>query len=257
MKNYQWLWITVFCFLTVGLTAQFNFGLKAGASLSTSYGSPEKFNGQELESVALRPGYQVGLQTSYGLSEAFTLFGEVNFEHRVGVKQIQVGQTIPTQLGDVIVGVDAELTNKFSYLNVPILAAYNTGNFQVYAGPNFGYLLRTRTDRETVTTVSLPAELPANTPGLPQAGTTNTEIDFINDEAYEENGPYVNRFELGANIGLMYTLPNNLLLDLRLNHGITDITNNDYDRSLIDQSPRSDSDRNVSIQFSVTYWLRN
>ncbi len=46
------------------------------------------------------------------------------------------------------------------------------------------------------------------------------------------------------------------MLDLRLNHGIADIINNDYDRSLIDQSPRADKDRNVSIQLSVTYWLK-
>jgi hypothetical protein len=104
--------------------------------------------------------------------------------------------------------------------------------------------------------VTLPTDLPANTPGLPQTGTTNTKTDFINDAPFKENGSFINRVDLGANLGFLYQVEKRFIIDFRLYHGITDATNNDYDVSLIDQSKRSDNDRNVSIQFSVVYLLK-
>lgn len=136
-----------------------------------------------------------------------------------------------------------------------MLFAYGNQRIKVYAGPSVAYLLSATSNRTTTTMVTRPAELPANTPGLPQSGVTEMETDFINDAPFKDNGSFINRVDIGANLGFIYQLKDRVAIDFRVYHGITDATNNDYDVSLITQEPRSDKDRNVSLQLSMTYLL--
>jgi hypothetical protein len=255
MKQPKLLFTIACLFLAFSLHAQVSFGVKAGANLSTTYGSPESMNGTNIESVALRPGYLFGVQASLNLSDRIQLISELNYDQRNGLKKINIGQSIPTPLGEVVVDVDADLENSFTYLNLPVLFAYGGQKFNVYAGPSVAYLLSATSERTTTTMVTRPAELPASTPGLPQDGVVQTSTDFINDAPFKDNDPFINRLDIGANLGFMYQLEERLVFDFRIYHGITDATNNDYDRSLIDQTPRSDKDRNVSLQFSMAYRL--
>lgn len=250
------LLLTIACFFfAFSLSAQMTFGVKAGASMSTTYGSPEAVNGTDIESIALRPGFQIGVQLGVTLNQRMQLLSELNFEQRNGLKMINIGQSIPTPLGDVLVNVDADLENQFNYLSLPVLLAYGNEKIKIYAGPSVAYLLSATSSRTTTTMVTLPAELPANTPGLPQNGVLETETDFINDAPFKGNDPFINRIDIGANLGFMYQLEDRVAFDFRIYHGITDATNNDYDVSLITQEPRSDNDRNVSLQLSMTYLL--
>lgn len=253
MKQSKLLFTITLFFLAIGLSAQVTFGIKAGASMSTTYGSPEAINGTDIESVALRPGYQFGLQVGLELNDRMQLLSEFNFDQRNGLKKINIGQSIPTPLGNVLVDVEADLENRFNYLNVPVLFAYGNQRIKVYAGPSVAYLLSATSNRTTTTMVTRPTELPANTPGLPQSGVTEMETDFINDAPFKDNGSFINRVDIGANLGFIYQLEDRIAIDFRIYHGITDATNNDYDVSLIDQTPRSDKDRNVSLQLSMTY----
>lgn len=255
MKQSKLLFTIACFFLAFSLSAQVTFGVKAGASMSTTYGSPEAVNGTDIESIALRPGFQFGVQMGWTLSDRIQLISELNFEQRNGLKMINIGQSIPTQLGDVLVAVDADLENSFNYLNLPVLFAYGNQKIKIYAGPSVAYLLSATSNRTTTTTVTLPAELPPNTPGLPQNGVVEAEMDFVNDAPFDENGSFINRVDIGANLGFMYQLEDRVAFDFRIYHGITDATNNDYDVSLITQTPRSDKDRNVSLQLSMTYLL--
>ena len=255
MKQSKLLFTITMFFLAISLSAQVSFGIKAGASMSTTYGSPESINGTDIESIALRPGYQFGLRLGLDLNDRMQLLGEINFDQRNGMKKINIGQSIPTPLGDVLVDVEADLENRFNYLNVPVLFAYGNQQIKVYAGPSVAYLLSATSERTTSTMVTRPAELPANTPGLPQSGVVVTETDFINDAPFKDNGSFINRVDIGANLGFIYQLEDRVAFDFRIYHGITDATNDDYDVSLITQTPRSDNDRNVSLQLSMTYLL--
>lgn len=238
-------------FAITSLQAQISLGVKGGVNMSTTYGSPEEMNGEKIEGVALRPGFQLGLVLGAGLTDGFKIRGEVNFENRNGLKTVDLVTNVPTPAGDVVVTTAAELKNSFNYINIPVLAVLGSGNIKLYAGPNFAYLLSAKTTQTTMTDVVLPPGLPEDTPGLPQSGSTTVERDFKNDAPYDEDGSFINEFDLGANVGVMVLLSEKLRLDLRLNHGLSDATNNDYDTSILDGSKREDSDKNVSIQLGI------
>lgn len=80
MKQSKLLFTITLFFLAIGLSAQVTFGVRAGASMSTTYGSPEAINGTDIESVALRPGYQFGLQVGLELNDRMQLLSEFNFD---------------------------------------------------------------------------------------------------------------------------------------------------------------------------------
>lgn len=112
---------TIAClFLAFSLSAQITLGVKAGASLSTTYGNPESINGTDIESIGLRPGYLFGVQMGLPLNDRMQLISELNYDQRHGLKKININQSIPTPLGDVLVDVDARLENTFTYLSLPV-----------------------------------------------------------------------------------------------------------------------------------------
>lgn len=253
MKNFKLFTLTLFLFslMSTTVTAQISLGLKAGGNLSTTYGSPEELNDENIEGVGLTPGFQIGAFVGLGLTDGFKIIGEVAYEVRNGKKTIDLATAAPSPAGDILINVDSELNNSFHYINIPILAVFGSGPINFYAGPNFALLTKATSTRTTTQDVTLPPGLPAETPGLPQSGTVETEIDFKNDTAYEEFGSFINESDLGINVGFMFQATDKVFLDLRVNHGLTDATNNDYDVSLLDGSKRDDADRNISIQLSA------
>lgn len=236
-------------FAVTSLQAQVSLGIKAGANMSMAYGSPEEVNGENLEGIGFRPGFQVGITAGIGLTESFKIQGELNFENRNGLKTVDVTTVAPTPAGDAFIFTSVEAKNSFNYINIPVLAVIGTGKLRAYVGPNFAFLLSAKSTQTATTTLDIPEGVPAEL--FPPAGSTETEVDFKNDTPFDENGSFINEFDLGANIGIMFQLTEKAHLDLRVNHGLTDSTNNDYDTSLVDGSKREDSDRNVSIQLSV------
>lgn len=228
--------IALFCF-TNQATAQLTFGLKAGANLSTTYGSPEKLNDENIESIALRPGFQAGAFVGIGLTDGLMVMGEVAYEVRNGLKEIDL--TIPNPLGGDPVTISTDAENSFHYVNVPILLVVGENNLKFYGGPNFGFL--------TQATGSIAQQNPLT-------GDTEVERDYINDMPFDTNGSFINKADVGINLGFMYGLGDAAFIDFRLNHGLTDATNNDYDFSILDGTvSREDSDRNVSVQLSFGY----
>lgn len=222
-------------FFTQQATAQLRLGVKAGANLSTTYGSPEEFNGENIEGIGFQPGFQVGAFVGLGITDGLKLMGEVAYEVRNGLKEVDV--TIPTPAGNVTVSSDFE--NSFHYINIPILLVIGDGPIQFYGGPNFAIL--------TKATASVSEENSAT-------GDREFEIDFRNDPEYESFGSFINESDLGINLGLMLGLGESAFVDLRLNHGISDATNDNYDRSILDPTvSREDSDRNVSVQLSLGF----
>ena len=165
--------------------------------------------------------------------------------------------------------------NSFSYINVPILLTLGEVS-KLYFGPNIGYVLSgkstvntTGRNEHTLTDENLPLILAATSTAaevisLIDAGTDaqlkqlskiaaigdlESEVNLVEDER-------LNQFVFGLNIGYMYSISENLYLDLRINHDITDLTNNETDAALAEPTfgaLREDKDRQVGVQLSVGY----
>ena len=146
MKNIQLSLLLFLCLLNSSLFAQFSFGLKAGTNFSTSYGTPEKLEGQNIEAFNLGAGYQFGLQTHYAFNEHFGLIGELNLERRIGKQSIEANQAVEFPDIYILVNRNTSLNNKLTYLNLPLLANYKANKVSIYAGPNVAYLLNAKAE---------------------------------------------------------------------------------------------------------------
>ncbi|MFK7934651.1 MAG: hypothetical protein AB8G22_14160, partial [Saprospiraceae bacterium] len=93
-KNLFLLLIIALFSFTYQAQAQLSIGVKAGASLSTTYGDPEELNGENLESIGLKPGFQVGAFVGLGITDGLKIIGEVAYEVRNGLKEVDFA--IPT-----------------------------------------------------------------------------------------------------------------------------------------------------------------
>jgi len=244
------LFITLPCLL-FSLTATAQIGIKGGINLGATYGSSEVYEGDDIESVDPAIGYQFGLTTTLVDRGTFKVNAELLFEDRRGKKNINFG-VVPAE--NVSVQTDVVFKNSFKYLSLPLLAAFGSEQFQFYVGPSFSYLL-SGTSKVTTTRTVLPEQASGQN-GLPVSGTEEVDLNFIED--YEDS--YINRFNVAANLGLMFAVAPNLNIDIRAYHTLTDITNNDEDRSIIDRAfglpdarLRDDYDNTVGLQANVVY----
>ena len=101
--------------------AQVRFGFKAGANLANLTG--------DVEDTKMKFGFNAGAVAKISVSEAFSVQPELVFS---------------TQGSKFDGGGDAAL--KFNYINLPILAQYNTSGFVIETGPQFGFLMSAKFD---------------------------------------------------------------------------------------------------------------
>ena len=205
------------------LSAQ--LGIKAGVTLGGTYGSAEEFDGEKIESIDPALGYQFGITATLLDLKAFRLKAELLYEDRRGVKNANFSISPGADQG---LTSDIKFKNSFTYLSVPVLATFGTESLNFYIGPSVSYLL-SATSKTT-------NELSVITIAGETKSTVEEEIDLINDDRYNES--YINRLNVAANVGVMIPLAPKLKLDVRLYHTITDVTNDDEDRSIIDRVTR-------------------
>jgi hypothetical protein len=283
MKN-----VLILCaLLCVGTLAQaqFRFGPKAGINYTAIYGSPQEHQGETLESIKFGLGYQLGAFAEMSINDRLGLMVELAYEAKRSEKTAiyPAAASIPAgALGNFTIRGVVNSKTDYSYINLPVLATFGNEKFKAYFGPSFGFLLGAKSDLSQINSRINPAnpvtgaaltdaELVAL--GVSQATlntidagagvgvTINQKVDFlgkndnglINDTDYSSD-PYFNQFELGLNLGGMLNVTDNLFLDLRINYGITDRTNNKYDVSVIDlTTARSDSDKTAGVLLSLGY----
>lgn len=241
MRSFTSLLFTLF--LTTTLSAQ--LGIKAGVTLGGTYGSAEELEGDKIESIDPAVGYQFGLTTQLVDLPAFALNVELLYEDRRGVKAVDFSiQPGPDQ------GIrsSVEFKNSFRYLSLPVLASFGGDGLNVYVGPSFSYLLGATANTTNITTFTTIAG--------DNTVTSEEEIDFIDDDRYDD--PYINRFNLALNAGVMLPILPKLSLDVRLYHTLTDVTNDEEDRSIIDRITRpqdirlrDDNDSTVGLQANL------
>lgn len=246
------LLLTFILSLPLLLPAQSTFGLRGGVSYGLHYGSPESFMGEDIETADPDLGYQFGIASYHPVSGSFGLMVDLLYESRKGKKEIDFTLTPRPGLD---LRTRSKLTNTFNYLSVPVLAAFTTGFGKFYIGPGFSYLLSANSEIATTTTTD--PEEAGGTNGLPPNGTTRSEIDLVNDDRYDNS--YIDRFNIGANLGLQFALTDHLAFDLRVFHTLLDLTNDEEDEYIIDRAvgqpfpprTRDDFDSSAGAQLNV------
>ena len=237
--------------LLVSLPASAQLGIKAGLTMGGTYGSAEEFDGDKIESIDPAVGYQFGITAQVVDLPLFKLNAELLYEDRRGKKNANF--RIPASEA-VAINTDVVFRNSFQYLSLPLLATFGGDNLNFYVGPSFSYLLAASSEVNTRTTVT-PGEA-AGVGGLPNNGSVDSEINFIDD--YDD--AYINRFNVAANVGVMFPILLRASLDIRAYHTLTDVTNDDQDFSIIDRAVgnpnpglRDDNDHSVGLQANLVF----
>ena len=129
-------------------------------------------------------------------------------------------------------GVDAMMSMKMNWLNIPVLAVFNLGNIGVFAGPYFDFFL---------------------------SGKTKMEFSFDGDSFDEEEdieGDEVQSLNYGIIFGAAYGVTNNIDVEVRYSQGLNsfDKEPDDYDATW---GEYEESDIKPSmIQLLVNYYLK-
>jgi hypothetical protein len=103
--------------ITTFTQAQVRFGFKAGVNLANLTGDADG---------DMKIGFNAGALAKISVSEAFSIQPELVFSAQ-GTKED--------------IGGDDDLKTNLGYINLPILAQYNTSGFTIETGPQFGFLI--------------------------------------------------------------------------------------------------------------------
>lgn len=193
----------------LGTAAFAQVAFKVGGNLSTIAEKNENFSYDDVENNSVL-GAVVGLSVDLGISDIFTIQPELLFSQNGGRNTFNA------------LGTKTEVQYRFNYIEIPVLAKIKLGNkdneglgIYLAAGPWVGLALNG--SFESTTTVGNVVLL-------------ETKRDFTFDE--EDDTRRLN-YGLSAAAGISY---NRLSVDLRYNHGINNLIDNDADNNN-DNSP--------------------
>ncbi|MEM1123152.1 MAG: outer membrane beta-barrel protein [Bacteroidota bacterium] len=266
------------------------YGFKAGISLSKFDGPSEMDGATELEVNDNANGFLVGALFRYWFTDLVGVKWELLYSQK-GTDYIFNGpayQILPTDVGSNVILTGTKRMNlniSNSYFDIPILLYGKFGKFEIEGGVNVGLLVAStasgelgfmngRTEAGSSVDdfiATLDYKFKRDDPGEVdfELGTTTINIDGTPKniprilQAYyqfpEDRGRYFNLLDFGLNVGAYYYWNQGLFLGGRFNYGLTDVTRDDYDVSSValdenqDFIPRSDKDRNISLQFSIGF----
>jgi hypothetical protein len=172
-----------------------------------------------------------------------------------------------------------------AYVDIPLMAYYKIGFFEISGGVNAGLLVGSTGGGNIAFSGTSPN---TGNPIVPspfnvtlnhnykkdEAGQASTTIQEVAVDGTDYDVPtftgayydfasrdknYYKTFDLGILVGLSYFLNDNLFISGRYIHGLTDVDRNEYDVSLQTIQPngslvtRADKNTSQSIQFSVGF----
>lgn len=286
--------VFVFALLsTMLLNAQeFSGGFRAGLNFTTIDGPLESgADGTTLEAFEYSNGFHVGAMGTLRFTDIFSLRAELLYSQKGGVYNYN-GDSYwiftPTTGSESFVTTGnrqttLEVTN--SYIDIPITGVARFNKFEISAGMSLGFLVASRAAGETrfagtsaqgdiITPFVL--TLDHNYFNQPFRQEENTAVfmrDIDNQPVeipqtlgayYQEEDSDENLYrtlDLGLVGGVSYYLNRGLFLGVRLNYGLSDITNmsRDISRQVVNSPSefvtRDDDDRNLNIQVSVGFTL--
>ncbi|MBK6621116.1 MAG: PorT family protein [Saprospirales bacterium] len=275
------------------------YGFKAGLNFSTLEGDLEKDDkGASVEEFNRVGSFHVGFGFSYGFTERIGARAELMYSQK-GARFRYEGtsyEILTSKTGDLIYsnGTRNTINNVLnSYIDLPVLFyARPLSWLEISFGPSVGLLVSSTGSGSTA--FSGKTFLIGGTPSektVPEHSFT-LETNYLSDETGEADvstttpltigsqtvdipanigayydiprgdGSFFNALDLGLNAGLSLYLSPTLYIGGRLNYGLSDVTNNNYEFSQVKldaqnaRIPRADMDRNVSIQASVGFNLR-
>ena len=192
--------------------AQVRVGVKGGANLSFLIFDPDI----QLDNL-VRPGFHLGGFAHYAFADNFGIQGELIFSTQGGRFEGQIFQDGFT--------FDAEITNKFNYLAVPIIFKYTANSgVTLETGPSLNFLLN--------------AEITSELRGGGQ--NVSTDVDF-NDS--------LSGLDLNWVFGAGYELPSGLSFNARYSFSVS----NAYDEDVVD--PAIEEFFNAVFQIGVGFPL--
>lgn len=162
--------LVAFTAIALGASAQeFSYGIKAGLSISN-------IGGKEMTSNENKVGYFFGISTEIELTRFLSIAPELSHSAQ-GVK---------------IAGGGIQSIYRLNYINLPVMAKYYIlENWSVNIGPQFGYAVTMRINKDDGEFVNLPSE-------------------------------EYNSFDLALAAGTTYKY-GNVYLDARYNYGLTEV----------------------------------
>lgn len=222
MRRSNYFIFTIFLFVAASVGAQ-EIGIRIGGSRSTL--TMQDLPNVVSDNVAYKTGFNVGVFIELPLGKNFSFapelaFAQKGFESELGTNMNLGGFELP---------LGASVQTNLNYVEMPLSFRYNVplGNLNLYAmaGPTLGYAV----NGDVTTRVRALFSFRAN----------KTDIDLSNDA--------INRFELGANMGIGSSLKvgnARIFADVRYNHGM----NNGISNDILDSKVR-----NVAVTASVGY----
>ncbi len=280
------------CFCSLALVAftqnsHLGFGFRAGLSYSKFDGpSDVDPNGNNLESFKMNGGFHIGVMVNYKITDLVGLRGEFMYSQR-GTKYVYEGPSYflldrNTLTSLTLTGTRRQTLNvNNAYLDIPILAYYKLGKFELCGGFNTGLLVASTGGGSirfagklggsdlTPFDISLSHNYKSDEAGGGSPATTNLSVGgktymiptFLG--AYydfdERDKDLYKTLDFGLVAGLSYFINDGLFLSARYIHGLGDMDRNEYDISLQSLNAndtyiqRSDKNTSQSFQFSVGF----
>ena len=292
MSFSKFITIISLCFIGLSVQAQ-SFGVRAGLNYSKFLG-PAEAGGDDFagESFGLSGGFHFGVNYSYHVTDLFSVVAEIGYTQN-GSKRTYEGDSYFIireenrtiyEPGHAI--LDLDVSN--GYLMLPILANYKlTNKFEVFGGAYFNLLVSPTaggTFDFTSTNPQVPGEdeiffvqqLDYNYRGDEAGAASINNRDVIGvyvggDDvrfaktvgAYyqyaEKKANYINAVDVGLIGGVNYFLNKGFYAGLRLEYGLTDITDGNADTSInsLDSENqlifREDNDTHLGVNISIGF----
>ncbi len=273
---------------SLGLQAQdrLSYGIKAGLNFSTITGEKESdTQGLVLEKGGFVTGFHVGaIFDIYILEDKFGVAPELLFSQKGGKYRYDGPGFLPieTTTGTLsTVGTRKDVISVVnSYINIPVMFYYKPlERLKVSAGFDLGFLIASSGNGETqffwrdtngenqVLTLEIDYNYYRDKAGEASSDDINT-LTFNNNSssieyptaigAYffesEKDGNFYNVFDLGLDLDVTVFVTKGISLGVRMNYGLLDVSNNNYDFSKVNPSiSRSDSDKNLSFQAALAF----
>ena len=288
MKNIKITLLTFFNLLIISnLTAQeFSYGFKAGLNFNNFLSDSEMdANGNELETFTNKTGFHVGATFTLKATELMGVRGEFLFSQKGGKRRFQGDSfyTIQATNNDFPIEGFRDITVNVSnsYLDIPIMGYVKLfDRLEISAGANVGILISSTgfgsfnfspTGNIPQINYELDYRFGADNAGDFEASATSPSIFIGGDQfqfprnagAYyeypQDEGHLYKTLDFGLVGGLAFYMNKGLYISVRLNYGLTDVTNEDADVSWHQRNTdlsfikRNDDDRNFSLQTSVGF----
>ena len=287
------LTVLLVCFGSSIISAQeFSYGFKAGLNFSQiKTDDIEQFEAQDLESFTQNSGFHLGILFNTKFSDYFGLSLEMLFSQKGGryeydgpsyaILNSAIGDERVTRFGTRTMN----LNTANSYFDLPVSVYVKPVKWlELSAGVNVGLLIsstasgqlvfreETQLEDNSFKGITLDYRYYSDEPGEVADGNVGSEVRMINGVSLEipktitayydypdgaETGLY-KRFDLGVHAGMKLFINSSLFIGGRVNLGLSDITNEEVDRSLQDKDGsdliyRDDKDTNLSIQASIGF----